>query len=226
MKKTKLLLLLLVLLSTRVWAIEYPIQSKTLANGLKIVVCEKNTNNMAEIQVWYRVGSKDEWDGVRGIARLPHRPPVRAFAEGLGIILDAQDGLSGLGVVAAVNSVIALFYYARVASVMWFRPTPAETAKTSAPSTTPSAEVCQIAHNATWPTSTAPANNTTPTSSPGCIDAAAASHSAATSPAVTSPGVWRATGKRATSRPAISSDAAHISDTDNVSPALRPFWSA
>ncbi len=60
----------MVLLSARVWAIEYPIQSKTLANGLKIVVCEKNTNNMAEIQVWYRVGSKDEWDGVRGMAHL------------------------------------------------------------------------------------------------------------------------------------------------------------
>ncbi|HMC79093.1 MAG TPA: proton-conducting transporter membrane subunit, partial [Acidimicrobiia bacterium] len=31
-----------------------------------------------------------------------------------------------LGVVAAVNSVIALFYYARVAGMMWFRPAPAE----------------------------------------------------------------------------------------------------
>ena len=31
-----------------------------------------------------------------------------------------------LGVVAAVNSVIALFYYARVAGVMWFRPAPAD----------------------------------------------------------------------------------------------------
>jgi NADH-quinone oxidoreductase subunit N len=30
-----------------------------------------------------------------------------------------------LGVVAAVNSVIALFYYARVAAMMWFRPAPA-----------------------------------------------------------------------------------------------------
>ena len=51
-------------------AINYPIQTKTLANGLKIIVCEKNTSAMAEIQVWYRVGSKDEWDGVRGMAHL------------------------------------------------------------------------------------------------------------------------------------------------------------
>jgi NADH-quinone oxidoreductase subunit N len=32
-----------------------------------------------------------------------------------------------LGVVAALNSVIALFYYAGVAGMMWFKPTPAET---------------------------------------------------------------------------------------------------
>jgi NADH-quinone oxidoreductase subunit N len=31
-----------------------------------------------------------------------------------------------LGVLAAVNSVIALFYYARVAGMMWFRPAPAD----------------------------------------------------------------------------------------------------
>lgn len=51
-------------------AINYPIKTKTLTNGLKVIVCEKNTNTMAEIQVWYRVGSKDEWDGVRGMAHL------------------------------------------------------------------------------------------------------------------------------------------------------------
>jgi NADH:ubiquinone oxidoreductase subunit 2 (subunit N) len=31
-----------------------------------------------------------------------------------------------LGVLAAVNSVIALFYYARVAGTMWFQPAPAD----------------------------------------------------------------------------------------------------
>lgn len=48
----------------------YPISSRTLSNGLKIIVCEKATNPMAQIEVWYRVGSKDEWDGVRGMAHL------------------------------------------------------------------------------------------------------------------------------------------------------------
>ena len=51
-------------------AIDYPMKSTVLDNGLKVIVCEKNTNTMAEIEVWYRVGSKDEWDGVRGMAHM------------------------------------------------------------------------------------------------------------------------------------------------------------
>jgi len=51
-------------------AIDYPMKSTVLDNGLKIIVCEKNTNAMAEVEVWYRVGSKDEWDGVRGMAHM------------------------------------------------------------------------------------------------------------------------------------------------------------
>jgi len=51
-------------------AIDYPMKSTVLDNGLKVIVCEKNTNAMAEIEVWYRVGSKDEWDGVRGMAHM------------------------------------------------------------------------------------------------------------------------------------------------------------
>ncbi len=52
------------------FALDYPMQTKTLANGLKIIVCEKKSTTMAQIQVWYRVGSKDEWDGIRGMAHL------------------------------------------------------------------------------------------------------------------------------------------------------------
>jgi zinc protease len=51
-------------------AIDYPIKSTVLDNGFKIIVCEKNTNDMVEAEVWYRVGSKDEWDGVRGMAHM------------------------------------------------------------------------------------------------------------------------------------------------------------
>ena len=48
----------------------YPTKATTLPNGLKVIVCEKNTNPMVEVEVWYRVGSKDEWDGVRGMAHM------------------------------------------------------------------------------------------------------------------------------------------------------------
>ena len=51
-------------------AIDYPIKYQVLENGLKIIVCEKSTNTMAEVEVWYRVGSKDEWDGIRGMAHM------------------------------------------------------------------------------------------------------------------------------------------------------------
>jgi zinc protease len=51
-------------------AIDYPMKSTILDNGLKVIVCEKNTNTMAEVEIWYRVGSKDEWDGVRGMAHM------------------------------------------------------------------------------------------------------------------------------------------------------------
>jgi predicted Zn-dependent peptidase len=52
------------------FAIEYPIKTFTLPNGLKVIVCEKNTSAMVQMEVWYRVGSKDEWDGVRGMAHM------------------------------------------------------------------------------------------------------------------------------------------------------------
>jgi NADH-quinone oxidoreductase subunit N len=38
-----------------------------------------------------------------------------------------------LGVVAALNSVVALFYYAGVAGTMWFKPAPAETSTARVP---------------------------------------------------------------------------------------------
>lgn len=66
--------ILAVVLFIGIWmnafAIEFPIKSFTLPNGLKVIVCEKNTSPMVQMEVWYRVGSKDEWDGVRGMAHM------------------------------------------------------------------------------------------------------------------------------------------------------------
>ncbi len=64
------LLAILMIVVTKSFAIDYPIKSITLSNNLKVIVCEKNTNPMVEVEVWYRVGSKDEWDGVRGMAHM------------------------------------------------------------------------------------------------------------------------------------------------------------
>lgn len=66
----KVFILSLILLATNIFAIEYPIKSVTLSNNMKVIVCEKATNPMVQIEVWYRVGSKDEWDGVRGMAHM------------------------------------------------------------------------------------------------------------------------------------------------------------
>ena len=50
-----------------------------------------------------------------------------------------------LGVVAAVNSVIALFYYAGVAAQMWFRPAPAAGSSTGGSARVPVALGAAIA---------------------------------------------------------------------------------
>ena len=51
-------------------AFVYPTFDETLPNGLKVIVCEKPGNGFAEIEVWYRVGSKDEKPGIRGMAHM------------------------------------------------------------------------------------------------------------------------------------------------------------
>ena len=51
-------------------AIEYPAVSKTLKNGLKVIVCQKPGNDFVFLQVWYRAGSKDEAPGVHGMAHM------------------------------------------------------------------------------------------------------------------------------------------------------------
>ena len=48
----------------------FPTYSKTLSNGLKVIVVEKHDIAVAEIQLWYKVGSKDEKPGIRGMAHM------------------------------------------------------------------------------------------------------------------------------------------------------------
>lgn len=69
MKKT-VWLFFLVVLPFLAGASVYPTFEKTLANGLKVIVCEKPGSGFAEVEVWYRVGSKDESPGIRGMAHM------------------------------------------------------------------------------------------------------------------------------------------------------------
>lgn len=71
MKQTLIIFTLsIALFATKANAIEYPSQSITLKNGLKVIVCEKKDNDFVEFEVWYRTGSKDEKHGIRGMAHL------------------------------------------------------------------------------------------------------------------------------------------------------------
>jgi zinc protease len=70
MKKFLLLPLPLFLLPLLSHAYIYPTFDQTLSNGLKVIVCEKPGNGFAEVEVWYRVGSKDEQPGIRGMAHM------------------------------------------------------------------------------------------------------------------------------------------------------------
>jgi predicted Zn-dependent peptidase len=70
MKKLFLLPLPLILLPLFSYGYVYPTFDQTLSNGLKVIVCEKPGNGFAEMEVWYRVGSKDEQPGIRGMAHM------------------------------------------------------------------------------------------------------------------------------------------------------------
>jgi zinc protease len=57
-------------LSLQAEAFIYPTYDQILDNGLKVIVCEKPGSGFAEVEVWYRVGSKDESSGIRGMAHM------------------------------------------------------------------------------------------------------------------------------------------------------------
>lgn len=52
------------------YATDQTISEHTLKNGMKVLVLEKHDTPVAAVQVWYRVGSHNEWKGVRGIAHI------------------------------------------------------------------------------------------------------------------------------------------------------------
>ena len=68
--KKQILFLFALLPMMKASAFDYPSFTTTLKNGLKVIVCEKPGNDFVETEVWYRVGSKDEKPGIRGMAHM------------------------------------------------------------------------------------------------------------------------------------------------------------
>ena len=58
------------LLLSVVLADEGDITDFTLQNGLKVIIMEKHAVPVVSVNLWYDVGSHDEWDGIRGTAHL------------------------------------------------------------------------------------------------------------------------------------------------------------
>ena len=79
-------------------AFVYPTFDETLPNGLKVIVCEKPGNGFAEIEVWYRVGSKDEKPGIRGMAHMFEHMMFRGTTNVSGEkLLEKMDSVAQVG---------------------------------------------------------------------------------------------------------------------------------
>lgn len=83
-------------------AYDYPTYTKTLSNGLKIIVCEKPGGTLTEVQLWYKTGSKDETDGIRGMAHMFEHMMFRGSKNYMGegdIFIDSMEAIG-----ASVNA--------------------------------------------------------------------------------------------------------------------------
>ena len=61
--------------------IAYPLAERTLSNGLRVIVSEDHTVPTVTVNLWVRVGSRDESPGRTGFAHLfEHLTRLRSFA--------------------------------------------------------------------------------------------------------------------------------------------------
>ncbi len=52
------------------FSLKLPITTRTLDNGLTVVVVEDTANPLVSVQVWYKVGSRNEHNGITGISHF------------------------------------------------------------------------------------------------------------------------------------------------------------
>jgi len=66
------LILILGLTLSSLWGanFEIPVESKTLKNGLEVFVVESHETPLVSVQVWYKVGSRYEHEGITGISHM------------------------------------------------------------------------------------------------------------------------------------------------------------
>ena len=64
------LLLCAALFAQDIASFEKRITVKTLPNGLKVLTLEDHTAPVVNLSVWYRVGSRNEHDGITGSSHL------------------------------------------------------------------------------------------------------------------------------------------------------------
>jgi zinc protease len=73
-----------------------PVLEATLDNGLRVLLLEDRRNPIVSVQVWYRVGSRDERPGATGLAHfLEHMMFKGTAAHGKGEFSRAVEGSGG-----------------------------------------------------------------------------------------------------------------------------------
>ena len=58
------------LLAAAAPAVPAPVVEATLDNGLRVLLLEDHRSPIASVQMWYRVGSRDERPGATGLAHF------------------------------------------------------------------------------------------------------------------------------------------------------------
>ncbi|MCE5313063.1 MAG: insulinase family protein [Nitrospiraceae bacterium] len=64
------LFIVLILVPAALAAQSFPVTEHTLANGLKVIIIEDHKSPLATFQIWYKVGSRNEPEGKKGISHL------------------------------------------------------------------------------------------------------------------------------------------------------------
>src|ERR1700694_5268684 len=86
-------------------------QSRTLANGLKVVVIEDHAAPVAQVHIWYRFGALDETPGKTGLAHALEHMMFRGTHDLSSAGLDDMTARLGGEVNAQTENEMTHFYF-------------------------------------------------------------------------------------------------------------------